>query len=87
MATAYDSYLTNTEIVSNLGGTMRNIKGEEVKRPEVNIAKENWAQFFDIAKDYGLTPKSKKKISGSTQKKKGGALQSFLEEKAKKANK
>ena len=32
--------------------------GDTVKRPEVNIQKENWAQFLEIAKEYGLTAKS-----------------------------
>ena len=58
MATAYDLYLTCTEIISAEGATMTNLKGEIVKRPEVNIQKENWAQFLEIAKEYGLTAKS-----------------------------
>lgn len=58
MATAYDLYLTCTEIISSEGATMVNLKGEIVKRPEVNIQKENWAQFLEIAKEYGLTAKS-----------------------------
>lgn len=58
MATAYDLYLTCTETIAREGATMKNLKGEIVKRPEVNIQKENWAQFLEIAKEYGLTAKS-----------------------------
>jgi P27 family predicted phage terminase small subunit len=58
MATAYDLYLTCTEVIAEKGATMTNLKGEVVKRPEVNIQKENWAQFLEIAKEYGLTAKS-----------------------------
>ena len=58
MATAYDLYLTCTEVIAVEGATMKNLKGEIVKRPEVNIQRENWAQFLEIAKEYGLTAKS-----------------------------
>ena len=39
-----------------------NKKGEEVKHPYVNIAREAWAQYLDVAKQYGLTIKSKAQI-------------------------
>lgn len=62
MATAYDEYLTNTAKVAELGATMENLKGETVKRPEVNIARECWSQYLELAKEYGLTAKSKGQI-------------------------
>ncbi len=69
MATAYDSYLSCVEIIAEKGMTMRNLKGEEVKRPEANLLKENWAQYLDIAKEYGFTPRSKKMTKGTTESK------------------
>lgn len=33
-----------------------------VKRPEVNIMKENWSQFLELAKEFGLTTMSRGKI-------------------------
>lgn len=62
MATAYDTYLTCEEVIAREGITMVNLKGETVKRPEVNIQKESWAQYLELAKEYGLTKKSKGQI-------------------------
>jgi len=62
MATAYDSYLSCVDTISRDGMTMTNIKGEEVKRPEMNILKESWSQYLDLAKEYGFTMKSKGQI-------------------------
>lgn len=60
MATAYDIYLSMSEAIARDGATMVNLKGEVVKRPEVNIQKESWAQYLELAKEYGLTAKSRK---------------------------
>ena len=46
MATAYDCYLQCVEAISENGMTMRNLKGEVVKRPEANLLKESWASLF-----------------------------------------
>ena len=54
MATAYD--------MSEKGMTMENLKGELVKRPEANLLKESWSQYLELAKEYGLTAKSKGQI-------------------------
>lgn len=62
MATAYDTYLSCVELVEQEGYTMVNLKGELVKRPEMNILKESWTQYLEIAKEYGLTTKSKGQI-------------------------
>lgn len=62
MATAYDAYLECVEILSEMGMTMENLKGELVKRPEANLLKENWSQYLELAKEYGLTAKSKGQI-------------------------
>lgn len=48
---------------------MVNIKGEVVKRPEVNILKESWSQYLDIAKEYGFTPRSRKMTKGIVESK------------------
>lgn len=64
MATAYDCYLHCVDVIAEKGMTMTNLKGEEVKRPEANLLKENWAQYLDIAKEYGFTPRSKKMTKG-----------------------
>lgn len=69
MATAYDCYLTCVDVISEKGMTMKNLKGEEVKRPEANLLKENWAQYLDIAKEYGFTPRSKKMTKGIVENK------------------
>lgn len=62
MATAYDTYLTCFEFVSENGLTMKNNKGETVKRPEANLMRENWTQYLELAKEYGLTTKSRGQI-------------------------
>lgn len=62
MATAYDAYLECVEVLARDGMTMENLKGERVKRPEANLLKENWSQYLELAKEYGLTAKSKGQI-------------------------
>lgn len=66
MATAYNTYLQCNDIISEQGVTMENLKGETVKRPEVNIMRESWSQYLEIAKEYGLTAKSKGQLKGSS---------------------
>lgn len=46
------------------GVTQVNNKGEVVKRPEVTAQKDFWNQYLAIAKELGLTIKSKAQISG-----------------------
>lgn len=56
MVTAYDTYLSCVELVEQVRAiNMVNLKGELVKRPEMNILKESWTQYLEIAKEYGLT--------------------------------
>ena len=62
MATAYDMYLSGVDVLSQQGLTMKNLKGEMVKRPEANLLKESWSQYLELAKEYGLTAKSKGQI-------------------------
>lgn len=62
MATAYDMYLSCVDSISVNGMTMENLKGEQVKRPEANLLKESWSQYLELAKEYGLTAKSKGQI-------------------------
>ena len=62
MSIAYDTYLTCVDILAEEGLTMRNLKGEIVKRPEANLLKESWSQYLELAKEYGLTVKSKGQI-------------------------
>lgn len=62
MATAYEMYLTCVDVITESGLVMKNLKGEMVKRPEVNIMKENWSQFLELAKEFGLTTMSRGKI-------------------------
>lgn len=62
MATAYEMYLTCVDVITESGLVMKNLKGEMVKRPEVNIMKENWSQFLELAKEFGLTIMSRGKI-------------------------
>lgn len=62
MATAYDMYLTCVDTLSQEGFTMKNLKGEMVKRPEANLLKESWSQYLELAKEYGMTAKSKSQI-------------------------
>lgn len=69
MATAYDTYLECVEVLSKEGFTMINNKGETVKRPEANLLKENWSQYLELAKEYGMTPKSLGKIKNSDSSK------------------
>lgn len=64
MATAYNAYIACTIVVAEQGLTMENLKGEWVKRPEANLLKENWAQYLELAKEYGLTAKSRSQIRG-----------------------
>ena len=62
MATAYDMYLSCVDVLSQQGLTMKNLKGEMVKRPEANLLKESWSQYLELTKEYGLTAKSKGQI-------------------------
>lgn len=62
MATAYEMYLTCVDVITEHGMVTTNLKGEKVKRPEVNIMKENWSQFLELAKEFGLTTMSRGKI-------------------------
>lgn len=62
MATAYDMYLSCVDAIAEHGMTMLNLKGEQVKRPEANLLKESWSQYLELAKEYGLTAKSKGQI-------------------------
>jgi len=78
MATAYDLYLTMTEVIAEKGATMTNLKGEVVKRPEVNIQKENWAQFLEIAKEYGLTAKSGRILKMSASDEEESPFEKFV---------
>lgn len=78
MATAYEMYLICVDKITTDGMTMTNKKGELVKRPEVNILKENWSQFLERAKEFGLTAMSKRKLK--TMKNIDEAIQSPLKE-------
>lgn len=62
MSTAYEMYLCCVDVIMENGMVMTNKKGEKVKRPEVNIMKENWSQFLELAKEFGLTTMSRGKI-------------------------
>ena len=62
LATSFDQYLTAINWLSQHSMVTTNKKGEEVKHPYVNIAREAWAQYLDVAKQYGLTIKSKAQI-------------------------
>ncbi len=80
MATAYDIYLTCFEFVSENGLTMKNLKGETVKRPEANLLRESWSQYLEVAKEYGLTKKSKGQIKdgGADKKEDDSPLDLYL---------
>ncbi len=78
MATAYEMYLICVDKITEDGMTMKNKKGEMVKRPEVNILKENWSQFLELAKEFGLTAMSKRKLK--TMKNIDETIQSPLKE-------
>lgn len=78
MATAYEMYLICVDKITTDGMTMKNNKGELVKRPEVNILKENWSQFLELAKEFGLTAMSKRKLK--TMKNIDEAIQSPLKD-------
>lgn len=78
MATSYDLYLTCTDVISEKGPTMTNLKGEVVKRPEANLMKENWSQFLELAKEYGLTAKSGKALKIGDEDRDDSPLDRFL---------
>lgn len=78
MATSYDLYLTCTDVIAREGATMVNLKGEVVKRPEVNIQKENWAQFLELAKEYGMTAKSGRLLKMSDVEDEDSAFDKFV---------
>ena len=78
MATAYEMYLICVDEITTDGMTMTNKKGEMVKRPEGNILKENWSQCLELAKEFGLTAMSKRKLK--TMKNIDEAIQSPLKE-------
>lgn len=66
LATSFDQYLTAIYWLSEHSMITVNKKGEEVKHPYVNIARESWNQFLEVAKQYGLTIKSRAQINSHT---------------------
>nr|DAH86360.1 MAG TPA: terminase small subunit [Caudoviricetes sp.] len=81
MSVAYDTYLTCVDILALEGLTMKNLKGEIVKRPEANLLKESWSQYLELAKEYGLTVKSKGQIKVLNNEDAGESpLRTFLRE-------
>lgn len=78
MATAYDTYLSCTDVLSKDGLTMKNLKGEMVKRPEANLQRESWSQYLEIAKEYGLTAKSKGQIKSLSTEKEESPLDQYM---------
>ncbi len=83
MATSYDLYLTACEWLSENGPITVNKKGEQVKHPYVNISRESWNQFLELAKQYGLTIKSKAQIKAHApvEKKDDTPLDEYMREK------
>lgn len=83
LATSFDQYLTAIEWLSNNSMIVENKKGEPVKHPYANIAREAWAQYLDIAKQYGLTIKSKAQINShvSSSKTPDTPLDAYIREK------
>lgn len=69
LATSYDLYLTAIEGLAVDGAITVNKKGEEVKHPYVNIARENWNEFLRITREFGITPKSKSQMGSHKQEK------------------
>lgn len=80
MATAYNTYLECVDVISYKGMTMTNLKGETVKRPEANLLRESWSQYLEIAKEYGLTTKSRGQIKSMQPDKEDSPLDSYLKE-------
>lgn len=83
MATAYDMYLECVEAISTGGATMKNLKGEIVKRPEANLLRENWSQYLELAKEYGFTAKSKGQLKMMSDSDEKTPLDAYLEAKRK----
>lgn len=65
MANALEMYYKCYDILMEEGPTMTNAKGEIVKRPEVNIARDCQNLYIMAAKELGLTRKSMKILNGS----------------------
>ena len=42
------------------------------------MLRENWAQYLDIAKEYGLTPRSRKMTKGTTDTSGGSDADEFF---------
>lgn len=79
MATAYDQYLKCEDWLKDNEPTMKNLKGEAVKHPMVNIMRENWNQFLELAKEYGFTMKSRSSMKqGSTTGDGDSPLEQFV---------
>ncbi|MDR1556805.1 MAG: phage terminase small subunit P27 family [Tannerellaceae bacterium] len=81
MATAYDMCLSCLDVISEKGMTMTNLKGEVVKRPETNLLRENWSQYLEIAKEYGLTTKSRGQIKSMQPADEDSPLDMFIKDK------
>lgn len=62
LAVAYDRWWTLELDIRFNGETQINAKGEEVTRPQVNIAHKLWTQYEAVSKEFGLTPKSLQKL-------------------------
>ena len=78
MATAYDGYLDCVAVLAERGMTSVNARGETVKRPEVNIMRDSWTQYLTIAREYGLTPRSRKIVGTDMGDDTGSPLDDFF---------
>ncbi len=77
-ADALATWRAAAAVLEREGLTMTFTKGEEgssfytQQRPEVSIAHQTRKQVVDFAREFGLTPSSRKKVSGPPEKKPAG---------------
>lgn len=65
LAISYSQFIKSSKEVADTGVTVNNYRGEKVKHPSVNIAKDSAMQAMRIMVEYGLTLKSRESMSAT----------------------
>lgn len=65
LAISYSQFIQASRQMSEEGATINNYRGDPVKHPAVNIAKDALSQAMRIITEYGLTLKSRESMSAT----------------------
>lgn len=69
---AWETLVLASRAIQEKGLTFETESGYEQQRPEVSIRHQARKQVVDFAREYGLTPSSRAKVSGPSEAKNAG---------------